>query len=282
MAKQPTAKQQQAKWAATIEAMRVKPGEKVSLAKRSTKDRFDLAKSEALDELEATKARIDLLQQRLYAEGKRSVLLVLQAMDAAGKDGTIRAVLSGLNPAGISVSSFKVPAGAEKEHDYLWRVHQVVPAKGHIGVFNRSHYEDVLVVRVKQFVPQAVWKKRYGHIRAFEQLLVDEGTEVVKVFLHVSKAEQAARFQERLDDPEKRWKFRAGDLDDRALWPAYQKAYEVALSETSTADAPWYVVPADSNSGRNLAVAKILLGALERIDPQIPPAEPGLDAIRIV
>jgi polyphosphate kinase 2 (PPK2 family) len=149
-------------------------------------------------------------------------------------------------------------------------------------VFNRSHYEDVLVVRVKQFVPQAVWKKRYGHIRAFEQLLVDEGTEVVKVFLHVSKAEQAARFQERLDDPEKRWKFRAGDLDDRALWPAYQKAYEVALSETSTADAPWYVVPADSNSGRNLAVAKILLGALERIDPQIPPAEPGLDAIRIV
>ena len=262
--------------------MRVLPGESVVLAKRATNDRFDLSKSEALDELEATKARIDLLQQRLYAEGKRSVLLVLQAMDAAGKDGTIRAVLSGLNPAGITVSSFKAPAGSEREHDYLWRVHQVVPAKGRIGVFNRSHYEDVLVVRVKQFVPQAVWKRRYGHIRAFEQLLVDEGTEVVKVFLHVSKAEQAARLQERLDDPEKRWKFRAGDLDDRALWPAYQKAYAAALHETSTDDAPWYVVPADSNSGRNLAVAKILLAALERIDPQIPPAEPGLDAIRIV
>jgi PPK2 family polyphosphate:nucleotide phosphotransferase len=282
MATQPTAKQRQARWTATIESMRVKPGEKVALAKRATKDRFDLSKSEALDELEATKARIDLLQQRLYAEGKRGVLLVLQAMDAAGKDGTIRAVLSGLNPAGIAVSSFKAPAGSEREHDYLWRVHQVVPAKGRIGVFNRSHYEDVLIVRVKELVPPAVWKRRYGHIRAFEQLLVDEGTEVVKVFLHVSRAEQAARFQERLDDPEKRWKFRAGDLDDRALWPAFQKVYEVALRETSTADAPWYVVPADSNSGRNLAVARILLAALERVDPQLPPPEPGLDAIRVV
>jgi PPK2 family polyphosphate:nucleotide phosphotransferase len=264
-----------------VEAMRVQPGETVRLSARPTKDRFGLAKSEALDELERTKERIDLLQQRLYAEGKHSVLLVLQAMDAAGKDGTIRAVLSGLNPAGIAVSSFKVPAGAEREHDYLWRVHQVAPAKGHIGVFNRSHYEDVLVVRVKQFVSPQVWRRRYGHIRDFERLLVDEGTAVVKCFLHVSKAEQAARLQERIDNPEKRWKFRAGDLDDRALWPKFQKAYEDALHETSTADAPWYVVPADSNSGRNLAVARILLDVLERLDPQLPPPEPGVEHLTV-
>lgn len=268
--------------AAAIEAMRVRPGEDVRLAKRPTNDRFGLSKSEALDELERTKQRIDLLQQRLYAEGKHSVLLVLQAMDAAGKDGTIRAVLSGLNPAGITVSSFKVPAGAEREHDYLWRVHQVAPAKGHIGVFNRSHYEDVLVVRVKQFVAPQVWRRRYGHIRDFERLLSDEGTAVVKCFLHVSKAEQAARLQERIDNPEKRWKFRAGDLDDRALWPKFQKAYEDALHETSTADAPWYVVPADSNTGRNLAVARILLGVLERLDPQLPPPEPGVEHLKVI
>lgn len=267
---------------AAIEAMRVRPDEAVRLAARPTEERFGLSKSEALDELERTKMRIDLLQQRLYAEGKHGVLLVLQAMDAAGKDGTIRAVLSGLNPAGISVSSFKVPAGAEREHDYLWRVHQVTPAKGQIGVFNRSHYEDVLVVRVKQFVAPSVWRRRYGHIRDFERLLVDEGTAIVKCFLHVSKAEQAARLQERLDDPEKRWKFRAGDLDDRALWPKFQKAYEDALRETSTADAPWYVVPADSNSGRNLAVARILLGVLERLDPRLPPPEPGIEQLRVV
>ncbi len=264
-----------------VEAMRVQPGETVRLSARPTKDRFGLAKSEALDELERTKERIDLLQQRLYAEGKHSVLLVLQAMDAAGKDGTIRAVLSGLNPAGIAVSSFKVPAGAEREHDYLWRVHQVAPAKGHIGVFNRSHYEDVLVVRVKQFAAPQVWRRRYGHIRDFERLLVDEGTAVVKCFLHVSKAEQAARLQERIDNPEKRWKFRAGDLDDRALWPKFQKAYEDALHETSTADAPWYVVPADSNSGRNLAVARILLDVLERLDPQLPLPEPGVEHLTV-
>lgn len=262
--------------------MRVQPGASPRLSARATKERFELSKSDALDELERTKASIDLLQQRLYAEQRRSVLLVLQAMDAAGKDGTIRAVLSGLNPAGISVTSFKVPAGSEREHDYLWRVHQAAPAKGHIGVFNRSHYEDVLVVRVKELVPAAVWKRRYAHIREFERLLTDEGTTVVKCFLHVSKAEQAARLQERIDDPEKRWKFRAGDLDDRALWPKYQKAYEDALRETSTADAPWYVVPADSNTGRNLAVARILLGVLQRLDPKLPPPEEGIEHLRVV
>ena len=269
-------------WQRTIEQLRVKPGEKVKLAKMATKSRFDLGKSEALDELDATKARLDLLQQRLFAEHKRSVLLVLQAMDAAGKDGTIRAVFSGLNPAGVSVSSFKAPSSTELAHDYLWRIHAVAPERGNIGVFNRSHYEDVVTVRVKQLVPDPVWKRRFGHIRNLEQLLTDEGTTVVKCFLHVSKVEQAARLQARLDDPEKRWKFRAGDLDDRALWPKFQKAFDDALSETSTAVAPWYVVPADSNSGRNLAVAKILLQTLERLDPQIPPADPGLEKITIV
>jgi len=269
-------------WQRTIEQLRVKPGEKVKLAKMATKSRFDLGKSEALDELDATKARLDLLQQRLFAEHKRSVLLVLQAMDAAGKDGTIRAVFSGLNPAGVSVSSFKAPSSTELAHDYLWRIHAVAPERGNIGVFNRSHYEDVVTVRVKQLVPDPVWKRRFGHIRNLEQLLTDEGTTVVKCFLHVSKVEQAARLQARLDDPEKRWKFRAGDLDDRALWPKFQKAFDDALSETSTAAAPWYVVPADSNSGRNLAVAKILLQTLERLDPQIPPADPGLEKITIV
>lgn len=269
-------------WNSILERLKVQPGDRAHLAKRATRDRFDLAKSDALDELDATRARIDVLQQRLYAESRRSVLLVLQAMDAAGKDGTIRAVFSGLNPAGITVSSFKVPNSTEMAHDFLWRVHQAVPARGNIGVFNRSHYEDVVVVRVKNLVADQVWKRRYAHIRSFEELIADSGTTVVKCFLHVSKSEQAVRLQERIDDPEKRWKFRLGDLDDRARWSNFIKAYDDAISATSTKVAPWYVVPADSNSGRNLAVAKILLSALERIDPKIPPAEAGLANVTIV
>ncbi|MEK7426191.1 MAG: polyphosphate kinase 2 family protein [Actinomycetota bacterium] len=268
-------------WDDLLDRLRVEPGEAVQLSKRATDDDFGLSKQEALAELESTTADIDLLQQRLFAENRRSVLLVVQAMDAAGKDGTIRTVLTGLNPAGVAVTGFKAPAGPEAQHDYLWRVHQVCPARGQIAVFNRSHYEDVLVVRVKKFVPDAVWRRRYEHIRNFERMLADEGTAVVKCFLHVSKREQAVRFQERLDDPEKRWKFRIGDLDDRALWPKFQRAYQDAIRETSTAAAPWYVVPADSNSRRNLAVAKILLGTLRRLDPKIPPPEPGLDDVTI-
>ena len=254
----------------------------LKLAKRSTREEFGLSKDQATAELAVAKTRIDVLQQRLYAEGRRSVLLVIQAMDAAGKDGTIRNVLAGLNPAGVNVVSFKAPAGPEARHDYLWRVHHACPERGHITVFNRSHYEDVLVVRVNELAPKAVWRKRFAHIRNFEQQLTDEGTTVVKVFLHVSKNEQARRLQARLDDPEKRWKFRLGDLDDRALWPKFQRAYEDAINETSTAACPWYVVPADSNSRRNLVVAEILLATLERLDPKIPPPEAGLDGITIV
>ena len=217
-----------------IDALRVRPDEAVDLRERPTDADFGMDKEAALARLADTRTAIDLLQQRLYAEGTRSVLLVVQAMDAAGKDGTIRNVLTGLNPAGIHVTSFKAPGGPEVQHDYLWRVHQAVPRRGEIGVFNRSHYEDVLVVRVKRFVPETVWRRRYEHIRHFEQLLTDEGTTVVKVFLHVSKDEQARRFQERLDDPEKRWKFRAGDLDDRALWDDFQAAYTEAIERTTT------------------------------------------------
>lgn len=264
-----------------VESLRVQPGAKVNLQRWSTDATFGWEKESAKAELEQVKARLDALQERLAAEGKHSVLLVLQAMDAAGKDGTIRSILSGLNPAGVTVTSFKVPAGAEARHDYLWRVHAAAPERGSIGVFNRSHYEDVLVVRVKNFVPKSVWSKRYEHIRNLEQLLHDEGTRIVKCFLHVSKEEQRRRFQERVDDPTKQWKFRAGDLDDRALWPQFQKAYEDAIGRTSTADAPWYVVPADRNWVRNLAVAKILLNVLEDLKPKYPAPEEGV-AGRIV
>ena len=174
------------------------------------------------------------------------------------------------------MANFKVPGGPEVQHDYLWRVHAAVPGKGEIGIFNRSHYEDVLVVRVKEFVPKSVWSKRYDHIIGFEQLLSDEGTTVVKVFLNVSNDKQRERLQERVDDPEKRWKFRAGDLEDRALWPRFQAAYQDAIRRTSTAAAPWYVVPADRNWVRNLAVAKILLHHLEAMDPQLPAADPSV------
>lgn len=262
-----------------IESLRVHPGKPLKLSEYDPAATLGWDKEAAKAELEEVKARIDVLQQRLYAEEQRSLLLVLQAMDAAGKDGTIRNILAGLNPAGIEVSGFGVPGGPETQHDYLWRVHAETPAKGMIGIFNRSHYEDVLVVRVKGFAPESVWSKRFGHIKAFEELLTDEGTTVVKCFLNVSKDEQRKRLQERVDNPEKRWKFRMGDLDDRKLWPDYQEAYRDALERTSTDDAPWYVVPADRNWVRNLAVAKIVLHHLEEMNPKLPPEEEGIDGL---
>jgi PPK2 family polyphosphate:nucleotide phosphotransferase len=203
-------------------------------------------------------------------------------MDAAGKDGTIRNTLSGLNPAGVQVTSFKAPGGPEAAHDYMWRIHNACPGRGEIGVFNRSHYEDVLVVRVKNLVPEKQWRRRYRHIREFERTIHDEGTTVIKCFLHVSKDKQAERLQERLDDPEKRWKFRADDLLDRALWDHYQQAYREAIEETSTEDAPWFVVPADRNWVRNLAVARILMETLERLDPKLPLPERGIESVTVV
>lgn len=219
------------------------------------------------------------LQKRLYAESSAAMLVVLQGIDAAGKGGTVRSVLNGVNPAGVDVNGFGKPSEEELEHDYLWRIHAHTPPKGVIGIFDRSHYEDVLVVRVKGFAPEKVWRRRYRHIREFERMLGDEGTSVVKLFLNVSSEEQRERLQDRVDDPDERWKFRKGDLDDRALWDDYQTAFRDALRETSTDDAPWYVVPADRKWVRNLVVAKILRRHLERIDPEYPPAEEGIEGL---
>jgi PPK2 family polyphosphate:nucleotide phosphotransferase len=269
------------------------PGNRIASLKVSSPKSFQLGKCDPADtlgwhketataELQAVKLKLDEMQKRLAAEAERSVLLVLQAMDAAGKDGTIRSILSGLNPAGVMVTNFKVPAGREAAQDYLWRVHAACPADGEIGVFNRSHYEEVLVVRVKDLAPRRVWSKRFRHINEFERMLSDEGTTIVKCFLNVSKQVQASRFQDRLDDATKNWKFRAADLDDRKLWPNFQQVYEDAIRKTSTSHAPWYVVPADRNWVRNLAVAKILLSALQKVDPKFPLPEPGITNIRIV
>jgi PPK2 family polyphosphate:nucleotide phosphotransferase len=218
-------------------------------------------------------------QEKLYAEQKRSLLVVLQAMDAGGKDGTISHVFRGLNPQGVKVSSFKVPTDQELAHDFLWRVHERAPAKGEIGVFNRSHYEDVLVVRVHDIVPESVWRPRYERIREFERLLLDSGTHIVKLFLHISKDEQANRMRERVEDPSKRWKFRLADLDERKRWDDYQAAFEEAIAETSTADAPWYVIPANRNWYRNWAVSTVLLETFAAIDPQYPPSEEDLSNV---
>ncbi len=225
--------------------------------------------------------RLADLQNRLWAEGKRSLLVVLQAMDAGGKDGTIRKVFTGVNPQGVRVASFKAPTELELDHDFLWRIHQQVPRKGEIGVCNRSHYEDVLVVRVDEIVPEDVWRPRYKAIEHFEETLASGGTTVVKFFLHISKDEQAERFQARLDDPAKRWKFATGDLEVRKHWDEYQEAYEEAISETSTDDAPWYVIPADKKWYRDWAVLSVLTEVLERLDPQYPPEEPGLAGLQI-
>ena len=262
--------------------LRVSNPKTFQLKKCDPDDRLGWHKETAIAELNHVKIELDKLQQRLSAESKRSVLLVLQARDAAGKDGTVRSIFSGLNPAGVDVTSFKAPTGRETTQDYLWRVHAACPADGEIGVFNRSHYEEVLVVRVKGLVPDSVWKKRYRHINEFERMLSDEGTKIIKCFLHVSKTEQARRFQDRLDDPTKSWKFRAGDLADRKLWPKFQRAYEDMIRNTSTSYAPWHVIPADHNWCRNLAVAKILLKALEELDPQFPPPDPTIKDVKIV
>jgi PPK2 family polyphosphate:nucleotide phosphotransferase len=225
--------------------------------------------------------KVAALHDKLWAEAEQSLLLVLQAIDTGGKDGTISHVLRGLNPQGVNVRSFKVPTDVEKAHDYLWRVHQVVPRKGELGVFNRSHYEDVLVVRVHDIVPEAVWRPRFEQINEFEELLTAAGTTIVKCFLHISKEEQAERLQARLDDPTKRWKFKRADLDERAHWDDYMAAFEEAISRTSTAHAPWYVVPANAKWYRNFAVATILLDALERMDPQYPPPEDDIEGVEI-
>lgn len=262
---------------------RVDPGTKVDLGKIDTRSTDgspgDKGSTEAV--MRDVLHRLQGLQERLYADGGQSLLVVLQAIDAGGKDGTIKHVFRGLNPAGCKVVSFKVPSEEERSHDFLWRVHTKAPARGEVVVFNRSHYEDVLVVRVHDLVPEDVWRPRYDFINDFEANLAASGTRIVKLYLHISKEEQAERLQARLDDPSKQWKFRKGDLDDRALWDDYIAAFEEAITRTSTDCAPWYVVPADRKWYRNWAVSRILVETLEDMDPQYPPVE-DLTGVTIV
>ena len=249
---------------------RVEPGTTVRLDRWDPHDDGGMSKADGLVQLEAQRQELERLQELLYADGRHKVLVVLQAIDAGGKDGTIRAVFDGVNPQGVRVASFKRPTDEERAHDFLWRVHQHTPSNGILTIFNRSHYEDVLVVRVHGLVPEARWKKRYGHIRAFEQLLVDEGTTVLKFLLHISKDEQRQRQQERIDDPAKRWKFSRADLDERAHWDAYMAAFEDMLTNTSTEDAPWYVVPADHKWVTRAVVSRVLVNTIQSLNLKYP------------
>ena len=236
-------------------------------------------KHNALEHIEQNRARLGELQEVLYAEHKHAVLIVLQAMDAGGKDGTIRHVMSGVNPQGVQVTSFKVPTPEEVEHDFLWRIHRHVPGRGTIGIFNRSHYEDVLIVRVNNIVPRDVWERRYEHINAFERLLADSGVTILKFFLHISKEEQKERFEERLTQPEKYWKFSRADLAVREKWDQYMNAYGDALTLCNTPWAPWHIVPADKKWYRNLVISRTIVETLEGLNMRYPDPEPDLDKV---
>lgn len=262
---------------------RIDPGRPVDLAAIDTADT-----SAAPGDKEATNAatgplvkRLAELQEVLWARRQETVLVVLQGIDTSGKGGTVKRVFDGVNPAGLKVTSFKAPSESELARDYLWRVHANVPADGEIGVFDRSHYEDVLAVRVLGLVPEEHWRKRYDHINAFEQALTDEGTTIVKVLLHISKDEQKRRLESRLAEPHKRWKFQVGDLDARAQWDEYQTAFTEAVERTTTEHAPWYVIPADKKWYRDWAVASIMVEVLETMDLTWPEPEEDLSDIVI-
>jgi PPK2 family polyphosphate:nucleotide phosphotransferase len=229
--------------------------------------------------MEKTICKLDELQYTLYAEGKRSLLIVLQGMDTAGKDGTIRHVMSGASPQSCKVTSFKVPSACERAHDFLWRVHQATPEKGQIGIFNRSHFEDVLVVRVHKLVPKSEWSLRYDEINRFEKYLTENGTTILKFFLHISKDEQKKRILERMANPDKHWKLTEADIKERQYWDDYTEAYEDALQKCNTKYAPWFVIPANHKWFRNLAVSKIIVEALEKMDPKYPTSD--LDVARM-
>lgn len=257
----------------------VKPGTRVRLADEAAGRTFGWEKDHADTVLEGNRERLDELQYRLYADGRFAVLIVLQAIDAGGKDGTVRNVMTAFNPQGCTVTSFKVPSIEERRHDYLWRIHQRVPARGEIGVFNRSHYEDVLVVRVENLVPEAVWSERYEQINHFEHMLSRNSVHIVKLFLHISKDEQRRRFEARLHDPTKQWKFSPEDVEKRKQWDDYQQAFETMLTRCCTRPAPWYVIPADHKWFRNLAVSEILLSELGKLPLRFP--KPSYDPSKI-
>ena len=260
----------------------VEPGEKLNLSKL---DPADTGKFKDKDDAAAAVAKnldhLSHLQGVLYAEAKRSVLIVIQALDTGGKDGAIKHVFGGVNPQGCTVTSFKQPTHVEAAHDYLWRVHAAAPARGLIGIFNRSQYEDVLVVRVHDLVPKSVWSERYDQINHFERMLADNGTTIVKFFLHISKDEQKRRLQSRLDDPKKHWKFSADDLKERAHWDDYQAAYEDALRKCSTKAAPWYVVPSDHKWFRNWVLSDTIVRTMRKMDLKYPPPAAGLDQVHV-
>jgi PPK2 family polyphosphate:nucleotide phosphotransferase len=261
----------------------VKPGKDLKLSKLDTADTGDFkAKEDAAPAIEKHLEKLRKLQGLLYAEGKRALLVVFQAMDAGGKDGAIEHVFSGLNPQGCSVTSFKAPSHEELAHDYLWRIHIATPRRGIIGIFNRSHYESVLVERVKKLVPKDVWSKRYDHINAFEKLLADEGTVILKFFLHISREEQKKRLEARLQDPTKNWKFSPLDLEERKRWDEYMEAYQDALEKCSTEDAPWFVVPSDHKWFRNWVISDTIVRTLEEMDMKYPEPIPGIEKIKVV
>jgi PPK2 family polyphosphate:nucleotide phosphotransferase len=250
---------------------RIEPGQRADLGRRDPADLKAFPDRKAAEEQSALDgAAIDKLQDRLYAEGRRALLVVLQGTDTAGKDGTIKHVFKEAGPLGVAVIAFKRPSEEELAHDFLWRAHMASPRRGFIGIFNRSHYEDVLIGRVRKLAPKDDIEARYGQINEFEKILAGNGTRILKFMLHISKAEQGKRLQDRLDEKESRWKFNPADLDDRKLWEDYVAAYELMLDRCSTAWAPWHVIPADHKWARNAAIAAIVRETLEEMDPQYP------------
>ena len=262
--------------------LRVMPGEKLDLAGFDCGVTFGRDKAGAESALAANLARLTSLQERIYAEAKHAVLIVLQGIDAAGKDGTISVIAGAFNPQGTPVTSFKEPTPKELAHDFLWRVHAAVPGKGEIGIFNRSHYEQVLIVRVHNLEPEEQWRRHYGEIRDWERMLTDSGLTILKFFLAIDKDEQRRRFQDRIDDPTKRWKFGMSDITERKSWDDYTAAFQEMLLETSTDFAPWYLVPANRNWLRNLSISEIVADAIDDLNPQYPAAEPGVEGLKIV
>ncbi len=251
----------------------VKPGAKIQLSEIDTNEKAlfeDGGKEESYEAFDELQTELQELQRMLYAQGKHRVLVVIQAMDTGGKDGCVRHVFSRVDPQGLSVYSFKKPSEEELAHDFLWRIHQNVPADGVLAIFNRSHYEDIVAVKVKKLFPDKVWKRRFDHVVDFEKMLAEEGTTIVKIFLHISKDEQKERLQSRLDREDKHWKFNPDDLKDRALWDDFMKTYEEVLSKTSTKEAPWYIVPADRKWYRNLVVARIMVDTLKGLKMNYP------------
>jgi PPK2 family polyphosphate:nucleotide phosphotransferase len=265
----------------------VKPDRRLSLNEHDPDDTGDYKKNDAdktaaKEETEKLIETLGRLQERLFANGTRALLIVLQGMDTSGKDSTIKHVMSGANPQGCKVVAFKTPSKDELAHDFLWRVHREAPPKGFIGIFNRSHYEDVLITRVHGWISEKICKRRLSHINEFEELLAENGTVILKFFLHISKEEQKKRLEERIRDPEKRWKWNSGDLEERKLWDQYMKAFEDVMSATSKKDAPWYVVPANRKWYRNLVVADRVVHALEGMKLRVPPSPPGVDFAKLV